>query len=58
MIEQRVWASFQRYFVGPVALALTHRIKPNTVTWFAGVFGLFIFPALVFFHSKWLAIFY
>ena len=56
MIEQNIRASFQSFFVDPVALVLMRKVKPNTVTWLAGAFGLSIFPVLVFFHNPWLAV--
>ncbi|MCR9191128.1 MAG: CDP-alcohol phosphatidyltransferase family protein [Gammaproteobacteria bacterium] len=48
MIEQHVRRYYQTIFVDAVAAFLVHRIKPNTMTWIAGLWGILVIPALLF----------
>lgn len=50
MIEHNLRHHYQKFFVDPVIVGLRNRLSPNVITWFAGLLGVLVLPALYFNH--------
>lgn len=51
MIETYFRPAYQKMFVNPFAKLLAGYVSPNLATYFSGLFGLIVFPALYFGHE-------
>ena len=57
MIEQGIRRYYQKLLVDPLAIQLSNRIQPNTITWLSGLLGLLVIPALLFHQVAFAIIF-